>query len=101
MKSRWFLASGSFNLEMLNGEPFRSYRKNKVFKMREFSAKGSYTNDGIVEKPIAGECGDPGNDVDLLLGFLEAWRKKWSMVSEVETPAVPWKLVEIGLKGSE
>lgn len=39
---------------MLNGEPLRSYQKNKAFKMREFSAGGSYTNDGIVEKP-AGE----------------------------------------------
>ena len=26
--------------------------------MREFSAKGSYTNDGIVEKPAGGERGD-------------------------------------------
>lgn len=59
MKSRWFLASGSFNLEMLNGEPFRSYWKNEVFKMREFSARGSYTNDGIVEKPIGGRVRRP------------------------------------------
>lgn len=44
--------------------------------MREFSAKGSYTNDGIVEKPIGGECGDPGNDVDLLLWFSRGMEKE-------------------------
>ena len=70
--------------------------------MREFNAKSSYTEDGIVEKPTEGWCGDPGDDADLLLGwFSEAWRKKWSMVSEVEMPEFPRKVVEIGLKGSE
>lgn len=33
--------------------------------MREFNAKSSYTDDGIVGKPTEGWGGDPGDDADL------------------------------------